>query len=96
MVEQTIIQAALTSIETFNGIKSKFKAWMEAIENVAQISGQNAMPIAFAKLIGSPLLTANRLRTRLPNLTWANLKKELLMQYSIIPLDIHTTKVSPI
>ena len=32
MVEQTIIQAALTSIEMFDGTKSKFEAWMEAIE----------------------------------------------------------------
>ena len=52
----------------FNGTKSKFKAWMEAIENVAQISGQNAISMAFSKLTGFPLLTANRLKTRLPHL----------------------------
>ena len=64
MKEQIIMQAALTSIEMFDGTKHKFKAWSEAIENAAQISGQNAIYIAFSKLIGSPLLTANMLRTR--------------------------------
>ena len=29
------MQAALTLIEMFDGTKSKFKAWMEAIEKVA-------------------------------------------------------------
>ena len=50
MMEQTIIQAALTSIEMLDGAISKFKAWMEAIENAAQISGQNAICIAFSYL----------------------------------------------
>ena len=35
MVEQTIIQAALTSMEMFKGTKSKFEAWMETIKNMA-------------------------------------------------------------
>ena len=69
LIEQTIIQAVLTSIEKLDGTKSKFEAWMEAIENAAQISSQNTICIAFSKLIGSLLLTANRLKTRLPNLT---------------------------
>ena len=43
-------------------------------------------------MIGSPLLTANRLETRSPNLTWTELKKELSMPYSIIPSDTHATK----
>ena len=72
--------------------KSKFKTWMEAIENVAKISGQNAICIAFSRLIKSPLSTANRLKMRSPNLTWADLKKELSMQYSIIPSDTHTNQ----
>ena len=76
----------------FGGIKSKFEAWMEAIENVAQISGQNAICIAFSKLTWYPLSTANRLKTRSPNLMWANFKRELPMQYSLIPLDSHTTQ----
>ena len=63
---------------------------MEAIKNVAQISGPDAICIAFSKLIGSPLSTAKRLKTRSPNLTWADLKKELSMQYSIIPSDTQT------
>ena len=37
------MQAALTSMETFNETKSKFEALMEAIENAAQISGQNTI-----------------------------------------------------
>ena len=53
----------------FDGTKSRFEAWMEAIENVAEISGQNTACIAFSKLIGFPHLTANRLKIRSPNLT---------------------------
>ena len=75
MIEQIIIQTALTSIEMFNGTESKFEAWMEAIGNTAQISDQNAICIAFCKSIGSLLLTTNRLKMRLPNLTWADCKK---------------------
>ena len=48
MIEQTIIQAALSSIETFNGTKSKFEASTESTENAAQISGQNVIYIAFS------------------------------------------------
>ena len=64
MIDWTIIQAALTSIETFDGAKSKFEAWTEAIENAVQILGQNAICIDFSKLTGSSLLTANSLKTR--------------------------------
>ena len=32
MVKQTILQAALTSIEMFDGTKGKFKAWTEAVK----------------------------------------------------------------
>ena len=32
MVEQTILQAALTSVEMFDCTKRKFKAWMEAVK----------------------------------------------------------------
>ena len=65
---------------------------MESIENAAQISGQNAVCIAFSKLTDSPLSAANRLKSRSPNLMWKELKKELYMQYSVIPLDIHVTQ----
>ena len=41
MIEENTIQAALSSIEIFNGRKGKFKAWTEPNENAAQISGQN-------------------------------------------------------
>ena len=92
MIEQTLIQAALTLIKMFDGTKSKCEAWMEVIENAAQISGQNTICISFTKLTGSPLLTANRLQTRLSNLTSAELKNELSMQYSIIPSDTHATQ----
>ena len=92
MVEQTILQAALALREMFNGTKSKFKAWTEAVENVAEISGQNAIWIAFSNVTAFPLLTVNRLKTMSPNLMWADLNEELSMQYSIVPSDIHTTQ----
>ena len=37
MIEQTIIQAALASIEMFDGTKSKFETWTESIKNAVQI-----------------------------------------------------------
>ena len=55
MVEQTIIQAALASIEMFDGTKAKFEAWTKSIKNAVQIAGQNAICMAFSKLTGSPL-----------------------------------------
>ena len=91
MIKQTIIQAALSLIETFNVTKSKFEAWMESIENVAQISGQHEICIVFSKLTGSSLSTANSLKTRSPNLMWMELKKELSLQYSVILSDTHDT-----
>ena len=72
--------------------KSKFEVWVEDIENAVQISGQNPICIAFSILIGSPLLTANRLTMRTPNLTWEDFKIELSMHYSIILSDTHATQ----
>ena len=43
MIEQTMIQAALSSIVTLDGTKSKFEVWMESIENAAKISHWNAI-----------------------------------------------------
>ena len=83
--EQTIIQAALYSIETFDGTKSKFEDWAESIENAAQISGQDTLHIALSKMTGYPLSSTNRLNAWSPNLMWTELKRELPMQYSAIP-----------
>ena len=47
MVEQPIIQAVISSIEAFDGTKSKFESWITSVENAAQISGQNFLCIAF-------------------------------------------------
>ena len=46
-IEQTIIQAELSSVEAFHGTKSNFQAWTESIENAEQISGQNTLHILF-------------------------------------------------
>ena len=89
MIEQSIIQVAPPSRETFDGTKSKFQVWTESIKSAVQISGQKAIHIAFSKLRGSPLSIANRLKTSSPNLTWAGLKRDLSMQNSIFPSDIH-------
>ena len=56
-------------MEAFNGRKGKFEAWTESIKNAVEISGQNAICLAFSNLTGYPLPTANRLKTRSPNLT---------------------------
>ena len=61
-------------------MKIKFEAWTESVEHEAQISGQNTLHIAFSKITGSPLSSANRLKVQLPNLKWEELKNELSMQ----------------
>ena len=35
MVDQAIIQAAICSVETFDGNKNKFEAWIALVENAA-------------------------------------------------------------
>ena len=41
MLEQPIIQAVISSTETFNGTMSKFESWIASVVNAAQILGQN-------------------------------------------------------
>ena len=41
MVEQCITQAAVSSVETFDGTEIKFVSWIASMKNAAQISGQN-------------------------------------------------------
>ena len=96
MVEQTIIWEARTSIEMFDGTKSKFKAWTEAIENVAQILGQNTIHTVFSKLIESPLSTAKRLKTKSPKLPWADLKSNHPCNILSFHLILMQAQFSPI
>ena len=89
MIEQIIIQAALSSIETSGGTKSKFKAQTELIENAAQVFGQHTLHIAFSKMTGSPLSLTNRLKAPSSYHMSMELKRELSMQYSSFPFDSH-------
>ena len=84
MIEQTIIQTALSLIETFDGTKNKFKAWAESVQNATQISSQATLHIAFSKITGSPLSSKNRSKAKSQNLTWMDLKRVLSMQFSTI------------
>ena len=43
MADQAIIQAAISLVETFDGNKNKFEAWITSVENAAQISGQDIL-----------------------------------------------------
>ena len=61
IIEKTIIQAALSSIKTFDGTKNKFEGWTESAENGAQISCQDTLCIVFSKMTGSQLSSANTL-----------------------------------
>ena len=61
IIEQTILQSALSSIETFDGTRGKFKVWTGSVENAAQISGQDTLYIEF---LGSLLSSANRLKAQ--------------------------------
>ena len=89
MIQQTIIQPAPSSIETFDCTKSILEALAESIENTAKILGQNTICIAFSKMTGSLLSSANRSKAQLPNLTWTELKRELSIQYSVILSNSH-------
>ena len=62
------------------------------MENAVQILGQITIHIAFSKLTGSLLWTANRLKALSPILTWIELKKESCMQYSIISSNNHAAQ----
>ena len=44
------------------------------------------------KMTGGPLSSAKRVKAQSPNLTWLELKRELLMVYSIIQSDSHATQ----
>ena len=49
-VQQPIIQAVISSVEMFDGTKSKFESWIASVENAAQISEQDILCIAFSKM----------------------------------------------
>ena len=91
MIEETIIQAALLSIEMFNGTQSKLEARMESIVNAAPTSGQSTIHIAFSKLTGSHILIAIRLKAMSLKLMWVELKRKLSKQYSGILPESHET-----
>ena len=38
-VEKLVIQAVISSVETFNGTNRNFEAWIVSVENAAQLSG---------------------------------------------------------
>ena len=89
MVEQPIIQAVISSTETFDGTKIKFESWKTLVENATQISGQNIIGITFSKIVGSPLTSACRLWDCLPYLTWDDVKYELLRLLQTLPFESH-------
>ena len=95
MGNHIIIQAAISLVETFDGDKKKFETWIRSVENAAQISGQDIIWIAFPKMIGSPLISAHRLREGSPKLMWKELKSNLSRKYSSISFDSHATKAFP-
>ena len=92
IVEQPIIQTAVSSVETFDGTKSKFQSLNESVENTAQKSKQDILWITSSKKIGPPLTSAYRLKDCLPYVMWQDIKSELLRQCSKIPFDSHATQ----
>ena len=46
MTDQALIQASVSLVETFDGNKNKYQAWITSVENAAQISSQHIMQIA--------------------------------------------------
>ena len=62
-----MVEQAISSLKTFDGVKSKFELRVACMENAAQISGADIFHIAFSKMVGSPLTLAHRLRDHLPH-----------------------------
>ena len=62
MVEQPIVQTVISLVETFDGTKSKSESWIASVENVAQISGQNILHIAFSNMVGPPITSIHRVK----------------------------------
>ena len=52
--------AAISSVEKSDGTKSKLELWTASVETAAQISKQDILCIAFSKMIGPPLTSAQR------------------------------------
>ena len=96
MVEQPILLAAISSVGTFDGTKSKFDSCIVSMEDVAHISGQDILHIAFSKMTGSPLTSAHSLRDHLPCLMWNDVKTRLLRQLFTIPFNSYVTQALPI
>ena len=92
IVEQPIIQTAVSSVETFDDTKSKFETETASLKNAAPISGQNILHIAFLMMVGSPLTSANNLRGHIHHKTWQDLKNKLPRQYSTVPFEFHATQ----
>ena len=89
MVKQPVIQTGISSVETFDGIKSKIESWITYVKNAVHILGQTFIHIAFSKMVELSFTSAQRLRDHLPCLKWNNLKNELLGLYSTIPFESH-------
>ena len=52
MAEQVIIQTVISSVEIFDGPKSKFESWTTSVENAAQITKHDVLCISFSGMIG--------------------------------------------
>ena len=87
MVELSFIQAFISSVELFDGNKSKFESWIASMKNAGQISGQDILCINFSKMVKISTYFTHMLRDCLPHLTWKDLKSQLLRQYSTIPFQ---------
>ena len=92
ITNQAIIQAVISLVETFDGYRNKFEAWITSFENAVQISSHDILWITFSKMIRSPLTSAHWLREGTPNLMWKEFKCKLSKQYSSIPFDSHVTQ----
>ena len=59
----------MASVDSFDGDRNNFEAWIALVENAVQLTGQHILQIAFSKMVGSPVTSAYRLRNGSPNLT---------------------------
>ena len=82
MQNQPLVTAAISAIDWFDGTdKSNTMSWLEQVEVVAERNNQASLEVGMAKLKGAPLCNEHKTH----NLTWPQLRKLLIENYSDTP-----------
>ena len=86
MTEQTIKQAALSSIQTFNGKESKFDTWTKSIENAVQILVSKHNKHSYLQIVWFSTLNSQQIKSTItkPNMEGTQkVNVHAILNYSI-------------